>query len=229
MKRSTSRDGKNSDPKTPVPSGSGTRSAERAPRRENQRACGAAASELLVGVVDDVGVAVEQRARSGSLQRIGSQKSGSSAGRAGHGVHAGRRRRFVPRREHQDVVRQAAAHDLGHLGEHLPDVERLGHGVQQPPQAVDALAAEGLALRAAAARWPGPAGRRWRPSGAWSSRVKASSADEVSQMAPCTCAPWRIVQSICDRAFGIHRRRRAACRCRCGAPVTSTSPAGVAA
>ena len=41
---------------------------------------------------------------------------------------------------------QAAAHDLGHLGEDLPHVERARHGVEQPPQALDALAPQELAL-----------------------------------------------------------------------------------
>ena len=79
-------------------------------------------------------------------QRIGSQKSGSSIGAPATAYMREDVAGLVPRREHQEVVRQAAAHHLRHLGEHLPDVERAGHRVQEPPQAVDALAAEELAL-----------------------------------------------------------------------------------
>ena len=79
---------KKSDPNTPVPSGNGTRTAERAPSRKNHRPCGAAAAELLVGVVHDVRIAVEQPGalRFAELNRRPEVRI--VRGGAGHGVHA---------------------------------------------------------------------------------------------------------------------------------------------
>ena len=73
----SARDRKNSEPKTSVPSGIGTRSAERTPKRRKIRPRTLSARHLGVGVVDDVGVAVEQRAVVAG-QHIGAQKLGSS-------------------------------------------------------------------------------------------------------------------------------------------------------
>ena len=41
-------------------------------------------------------------------------------------------------------MRQAAADDVGDLGEDVPDVERLGHRVQQAVERVEPLAPERL-------------------------------------------------------------------------------------
>ena len=118
---------------------------------------------------------------------------------------------------------------VGHFRKDLPHVERAGHGVQQAPQALDALATEELALLE---RRVLDGERQQIGDGVHQRLILAAERVvgrcDVSQVAPSTCAPWRIVQRICERAL-------ASSGADGGAPlpmrwaVTCTSPAGVAA
>ncbi len=101
-------------------------------------------ASLGVGVVDDVGVAIERRAVVAG-EHLGLEQLGVGFG-PGHGIEAERSAVFAPRGDHQDVVRKSAANDVRHLLEDVTDVERLGHRMEQTAQAVDALAAQRLAV-----------------------------------------------------------------------------------
>ena len=100
-------------------------------------------------------------------------------------------------------MRQAAANDVGDLGEDVADVERLGHRVQQAAQAVDALAPQRLAVDDGGVL----EGQAEQVDDAVhaapdATSANASSALDVSQTAPCTRVPWRTVQRIRERALG---------------------------
>ena len=99
---------------------------------------------LGLGVVDDVGVAIEvQPVVAGQHLRLEQLRVGLGAG---HGVEPERRAIGPPLRDDEDVVGQPAADDVGDLGEDVPDIQRTGHRVQQTAEAVDALAAQNLSI-----------------------------------------------------------------------------------
>ncbi len=104
-----------------------------------------ARGDLRFDVGHHVGVTLQLRQVVAS-QRHRRPECGVVDLRARHRVDAERRAVFAPGGQRQDVVGQAAAHDLGHFREHVPDVERFGHFVQQAAQALDPLAAQLLAL-----------------------------------------------------------------------------------
>ena len=127
-----------------MPSGISTRSADRTPKRRKILPRRLVERYFGVGVVDDVGIASELR-EIVAAQRLRLEEVWFSRG-TGHRVDAKRRAVLAPRRDDEHVVRQAAANDLGDLVEDVTDVERAGHRLQQPPQAVDAFAPQLVAL-----------------------------------------------------------------------------------
>ena len=94
--------------------------------------------------MNHVGVALELReviaAQWLCLEQVG------FGGRARHGVDAKRTAVSTPRRDDEHVVREAAANNLRHLVEHVPDVECPCHRLQQAAEAVDTLATQLVTL-----------------------------------------------------------------------------------
>ena len=92
--------------------------------------------------MDDVRIAVEQRAIVLGVSIVGAQNAGSSTCAPAIAYT----RNELPSSAQEVRARMscgsAAADDVGDLGEDVADVERLGHRVEQPIEAVDPLAAE---------------------------------------------------------------------------------------
>ena len=84
--------------------------------------------------------------RSEPVSVMGAQKAGSSTCAPAIAYRRNERAVHAPRRDGEDVVRKPAANDIGDLREHLPEIERLGHRVEQAAEAVDSLAPERFAL-----------------------------------------------------------------------------------
>jgi hypothetical protein len=94
--------------------------------------------------VDDVGITTKL-GQIIAAQRLRLEKLRVTC-RARHRVDAKRRTVATPGRDREDVVRQAAANDLGHFVEHVTDIERARHRLEQSSQAVDSLAPQFLAI-----------------------------------------------------------------------------------
>ena len=209
---------KNSDPKTSVPSGSGTRSSEPTPKRATQPA------ERRLGAATRRRRRARCRRRAGaeSLVRLVQRRSaprtsGSSTFAPATRIDARRGARLVPRGEHQQVVRQPAADHRRTPRETPAGCRARRPSCSSSRRRLSMRSRRRFSRSRTPVRSMASASRSATASiVAWSSRLNALSACDVSQWRRGRGRPGGWCRPACERVVGV-ARAAAACRCcRCG-------------